>query len=41
LTGFSLADAPLRMSQTKMTTGGVEADGNRVRTASSRIGGRR
>ena len=39
LTGFSLADAPLRVSQTKMTTGGVEAGGNRVRTAASRIGG--
>ena len=41
LTGFSLADAPLRVSQTKMTTGGVEAGGNRVRTAASRIGGQR
>ena len=41
LTGFSLADAPLGVSQTKMTTGGVEAGGNRVRTAASRIGGRR
>ena len=41
LTGFSLADAPLRTSQTKMTTGGVEAGDNRVRTAASRIGGQR
>ena len=41
LTGFRLADAPLRVSQTKMTTGGVEAEGNRVRTAASRIRGRR
>jgi hypothetical protein len=41
LTGFSLTDAPLRMSQTKMTTGGVEAGGNRVWTVASRIGGRR
>ena len=41
LTGFSLMDAPSRVSQTKMTTGGVEAGGNRVRTAASRIGGRR
>jgi hypothetical protein len=41
LTGFNLADAPLRVSQTKMTTGGVEAGGNRVRTAACRIGGRR
>jgi hypothetical protein len=30
LTGFSLRDAPLRVSQTKMTTGGVEAGSNRV-----------
>jgi hypothetical protein len=36
-TGFSLADAPLRVSQTKMTTGGVEAGGNRVWTVASRI----
>ena len=41
LTGFRPADAPLRVSQTKMTTGGVEAEGNRVRTAASRIRGRR
>ena len=41
LTGFSLADAPLHVSQTKMTTGGVETGGNRVRMAASRIGGRR
>ena len=30
LTGFSLADAPLRVSQTNMTTGGMEAGINRV-----------
>jgi hypothetical protein len=41
LTGFNLADAPLPVSQTKMTTGGVEAGGNRVWWAASRIGGRR
>ena len=41
LTGFSLMDAPSRVSQTKMTTEGGEAGGNRVRTAASRIGGRR
>ena len=29
LTGFSLVDAPLRASQTKMTTGGMEAGGDR------------
>ena len=39
LTGFSLTDAPLCMSQTKMTTGDVEAGGNRVQKAASRIGG--
>jgi hypothetical protein len=30
LTGFSLVDAPLHVSETKMTTGGVEAGGNRA-----------
>jgi hypothetical protein len=35
LTGFGLPDAPLRVSQTKMTTGGVEAGSNRVRMAAS------
>ncbi len=40
LTGFGLADTPLHVSQTKMTTGGVEAGGNRVQTVASIIGGR-
>ena len=41
LTRLSLADAPLGVSQTKTTTGagGMEAYGNRVRMAASRIGG--
>jgi hypothetical protein len=37
LTGFSLADAPLRVSQTNMTTGGVEAGNNRVWTVAGII----